>query len=96
MIRRKWPDPPRTDSHAITLLAIAALFLAARTWLTDHPQHDPTAPLDLRDPRGWTTEGKLASLAEDPAQCRQVLDRSAVSFEPLPATGEGNVVASTG
>jgi hypothetical protein len=73
----------------MTLFAIAALFLAARGWLAEHPQHDPWAPLDLGDPPGWATQRKLAALRSDPAECRAVLERSGVAFTALPAAGEG-------
>ena len=73
----------------VALFVAAALFLAARGWLAEHPQHDPWAPLDLRDPPGWATQRKLAALRSDPAECRAVLQRSQVAFEMLPAAGEG-------
>lgn len=65
------------------------LFLTARGWLAEHPQHDPWAPLDLNDPPGWATQRKLAALRENPAECRAVLERSGVAFTALPAAGEG-------
>jgi hypothetical protein len=77
------------DRVALALLVVAALTLAATAWLADHPQHDPWAPLDLRDPPGWATRGKLAALRENPAACRAVLDRSRVAFTALAAAGEG-------
>jgi hypothetical protein len=73
----------------LALLIVAGLALAARAWLADHPQHNPWAPLDLRDPPGWATRHKLAALRTDPAECRAVLTRSGVSFAALPAAGEG-------
>ena len=77
------------DRAIIVLLMLAALLVAARAWLADHPQHDPWAPLDLTDPPGWATKTKLAALRSDPAECRAVLARSGVAFEPLAPTGEG-------
>lgn len=74
---------------AFVLLIIGALVLAARGWLADHPQHDPFAPLDLRDPRGWATQAKIDALRSDPAQCRSVLEGSGIAFTALPSTGEG-------
>ena len=77
------------DRAVLPLFVLGALFLAARAWLTDHPQHDPWAPLDLRDPPGWATRHKLAALREDPDECRAVLERSGVAYVALPAQGEG-------
>lgn len=77
------------DHLAFVLLILAALPLAGRGWLTEHPQHDPWAPLDLRDPPGWATERKLAALRDEPGQCRAVLERSAVEFTALDPAGEG-------
>ncbi len=77
------------DRIALTLLILGALFLSGKTWLADHPQHNPWAPLDLRDPPGWATQRKLVALRQDPSACRAVLERSAVKFTTLPAAGEG-------
>lgn len=71
------------------MLLVAALVLGARGWLADHPQHDPWAPLDLRQERGWATESKLAALKDDPEQCRKVLARSQIAFTALDPTGSG-------
>ena len=70
-------------------LIVAGIAIAARAWLADHPQHNPWAPLDLRDPPGWATAQKLASLRGDPQECRAVLERSAVNFTALDEAGEG-------
>jgi len=77
------------DRVVLPLIAFGALFLAARAWLADHPQHDPWAPLDLRDPPGWATRHKLAGLRENPGKCRAVLERSGVAYTALPEQGEG-------
>jgi hypothetical protein len=79
----------RLDRALLWALVLAAVFVAGRAWLAEHPQHDPWAPLDLNDPPGWATQRKLAALRADPAECRAVLDHSGVSFEQLPAAGEG-------
>ncbi len=71
-----------------TLLAVAA-FMAGRIWLSENPQHDPWAPLDLDHPRGWATSMKLGALRTDVPACRAVLDRSGVAFTALEPTGEG-------
>jgi hypothetical protein len=80
---------PSLDRPALVVLILGALFLAARAWLHDHPQHNPWAPLDLRDPPGWATQQKIADLRGDPAECRAVLERSEVSFSALDPAGEG-------
>jgi hypothetical protein len=77
------------DRRAFALLLAAALFVAARGWLAEHPEHDPWAPLDLRDPPGWATSGKLRALRGDTPSCRAVLARSEVPYSPLPVAGEG-------
>ena len=84
-MRRAWPF----DQVALALFVSGALLLAGRGWLADHPQHNPWAPLDLRDPPGWATQRKLAALRGDPAECREVLERSGAAFEVLPGQGEG-------
>ncbi|MGX7895403.1 extensin-like domain-containing protein [Tsuneonella sp. HG222] len=81
---------PRIDGPAFWLLIVASLVLAGRAWLHDHPQHDPWAPLDLRDPPGWATQRKISALRSDPAACLAVLERSEIAFERLDARGEGS------
>ena len=76
------------DRQIIGLLLLAAIVVAARGWLTEHPQHDPWAPLDLNDPPGWATEAKLLALRDDPQNCRNVLARSDVAFTELDPVGE--------
>lgn len=79
----------RTARLALTILALLLAVIAGRQWLTEHPQHNPWAPLDLRDPAGWATRNKLIALRSDVAECRAVLSRSEVDFTALPPTGEG-------
>ncbi|MGC1271674.1 MAG: extensin family protein [Croceibacterium sp.] len=79
----------RLDRALLSLLMFGALLLAARTWLADHPQHDPWAPLDLNDPPGWATQRKIAALRGDPAECRAVLARSGIAFTALDPEGQG-------
>jgi hypothetical protein len=82
-------DGFRLDRTIIGVLLAASAFLAARAWLHDHPQHNPWAPLDLRDPPGWATQAKLAGLRDDPAECRAVLERSDVAFTMLEPLDQG-------
>ena len=84
-MRRRWS----LDGLVIALFVAGALFLAGHGWLEGNPQHNPWAPLDLNDPRGWATQRKLAALRRDPAECRAVLERSEIAFTALPAAGEG-------
>jgi hypothetical protein len=84
-ILKRW----RIDRIGIALLILGALFLAARAWLADNPQHDPWAPLDLRDPPGMAMQSKIAALRSDPQECRAVLDRSDISYTVLDPAGEG-------
>ena len=79
----------RWDRRAIWLLVLLGAAMWGRNWLQQHPQHNPWAPLDLRDPPGWATERKLRGLRSDPAQCRAVLERSEVTFTRLDPAGEG-------
>lgn len=77
------------DRRALALLLLAAALLAGRVWLAEHPEHNPWAPLDLRDPAGWATAAKLRALKDDPEACRAVLARSDVAYTALPPAGEG-------
>lgn len=83
------PWPQWFDTGIFALMLVASLVFAGRAWLADHPQHNPWAPLDLRDERGWATDRKLAALRSDPEECRAVLERSEVRFTPLDPAGEG-------
>lgn len=75
--------------NIVLLFILAALAAFGWSWLQDHPQHNPFAPLDLRDPVGAATATKLSQLREETATCRAVLDRSEVAYIALPAQGEG-------
>ena len=71
------------------LLILTGLFVAGRSWLATHPQHNPWAPLDLNDPPGWATQQKILALRDDVPTCRAVLERSDVAFTVLDPAGEG-------
>ncbi|TRD09974.1 extensin family protein [Erythrobacter insulae] len=77
------------DRRMIGLLALIALGVGLWSWISVHPEHNPWAPLDLRDPIGIATAGKLAALKGDVEECRLALSRSEVSFRALPSTGSG-------
>ncbi len=74
---------------AYVALLLGALFILGRTWLAEHPQHDPWAPLNLNHPRGWATKTKLLALRDDVPACRAVLARSDLAFAALDPAGEG-------
>jgi len=81
--------PALFDRIALPALIALALALAAKGWLDVHPEHIPWGPLNLNDPPGWATAGKLAALRGDAPACRAVLARSGVAFTALPPTGDG-------
>lgn len=80
----------RAARRAMAVLALLIAAIAGWQWLLGHPEHNPWAPLDLRDPPGWATPRKLAALRTDVEQCRAVLARSEVAFAALPQAGEGD------
>lgn len=84
----------RFDFVAMAALVLLALGLTGKGWLDAHPEHNPWAPLDLRDPAGWATARKLAALRDDPAGCRAVLARSGVQFTALKQAGDGTCLRS--
>lgn len=77
------------ERRLFMLLVVLAGVLAGRVWLEEHPEHNPWAPLDLRDPPGWATAAKLSALADDTRECRGVLERSQIDYTALAPTGEG-------
>ena len=79
----------RLDRRLLAVLVLMGLALAGRSWLEEHPQHNPWAPLDLRDPPGWATQAKLRALHSDVAQCRAVLQRSEIEITVAEPAGEG-------
>ncbi|VVT14760.1 extensin-like domain-containing protein [Erythrobacter sp. EC-HK427] len=90
MARRKRARPFAwfTTGRVVAVLLCVALAIAGRAWLAENPQHNPWAPLDLRDPPGWATGTKLGGLRGDVAACHAVLERSGIAFTALPPTGE--------
>ena len=79
----------RLDRFIIFVLIVGAVLVGGKAWLARHPEHDPWAPLDLRDPPGWATQDKLVALRGDPASCAAVLDRSEIAYDRLEPAGEG-------
>ncbi len=84
----------RAERRLLGLAMLGLVILAAWSWIQAHPEHNPAAPLDLRDPVGMATATKLAALKDDVEECRAVLARSEVAYEALPATGEGDCARS--
>ncbi|MGB3740303.1 MAG: extensin family protein, partial [Pontixanthobacter sp.] len=82
----------RGDLKVLRSLMLGAIALGGWSFLLEHPQHNPWAPLDLRDPAGFATVTKLNALRSDPQQCRAVLRRSDIAFETLDPAGNGNCV----
>ncbi len=87
--KRRWPQFPKTDGRLVLALVAIALLLGGSAWLEENPQHNPWAPLDLRDPHGLATGVKLAALRGDVSACHAVLARSEVEFTALGPIGAG-------
>ncbi len=79
----------RADRRTIGVLVLAAILLSASAFIREHPQHNPWAPLDLRDPPGLATKSKLFAMRSDTDLCRAVLSQSAIAFDALPPSGDG-------
>ena len=79
----------RRPAWVKALIAVAAVALAiiGWRWLVAHPQHNPWAALDLDDPVGWATAGKLTALQGEPGLCRPLLTRAGVRIGSLPPAG---------
>ena len=70
---------------AMLVLGLLA-FLAFLLWgyARDHPEDLPWTELDLAQPVGAFTGRKLAALRDEPEQCRSLLRRAGIRFNPLP------------
>ena len=64
---------------------LALAYLYARDYVRRHPQDVPWTALRLDDPIGMFTLRKLASLADDAAQCRVLLGAAASGDVPAPS-----------
>lgn len=82
------------DRRILGLFVIVAMLLAGWSWLRDHPEHNPWAPLHIDDAMGWATSHKLARLRDEPEQCHAFLERSGIDFKVLPPMGEGPCLRS--
>lgn len=73
-----------------TMLLLALAFVgivSVRNTMRAHPERLPWTPLSLLAPVGPFTGAKLARLADDPPQCRQLLGDAGARFTPLPPIG---------
>lgn len=66
----------------VVAVVAAALFFFGRDYVRRHPQDFPWTKLDLNDPVGLFTAGKLAALGKEPARCRALLAETAAGDEP--------------
>lgn len=69
---------------AIFLLLLATGAWFARDYVRKHPQDVPWTDLDLTDPVGRFTRGKLVELGSDAGQCRALLVRAQTRDIALP------------
>ncbi len=79
----------RAVRRLVILAAAALLLLMGYGWFARHPQDTPWAPLDLAQPIGLFTRGKLVKLTEDFPRCRALLDRAGVDYTVLPPVHGG-------
>jgi hypothetical protein len=80
----------------IVLVALALAVVGLGLVRQLPPELSPLAPLDLRDPIGWTTAGKLSRLAGEEERCRALLAGSALAFAPIPDRSEGEFCGYSG
>ena len=83
-----------TDRKVIGWFIVLTLLFAGYTWLQKHPEHNPMAPLDLRDPPGVATNFKIMGLVRDRAECRATLERSAPFRVDVGFSGDGVEVSA--
>lgn len=84
----------RSTTGRIIVIIMPVAVIAGRNWLENHPEHNPFAPLDLRDPPGWATQHKLDTVRSDLEECLTVLKRSGISFNRLDPAGDGPCLRS--
>ena len=68
----------------VLLLMIGAGAAIRYEWIVVPAQWSPWAPLDLEATPNFLTRYKLSRLSGDDALCRQMLQRAAVEFDPVP------------
>jgi len=80
----------RTLGWLVGAGVVIALGLILWATMRGRPQDLPWTPLDLGQPIGAATRGKLVALGEDFPACRALLDRAGVAYAALPPrSGEG-------
>jgi hypothetical protein len=68
----------------VWLAVLAAIGFALYAFARSRPQDVPWTPLDLSQPVGMFTRGKIGDLRGDFAGCRALLDRAGVRYTALP------------
>lgn len=68
----------------VVAVVAAALFFFGRDYVRRHPQDFPWTKLDLDDPIGRFTAGKIAALGDEPERCRDLLAETSAGDEPAP------------
>lgn len=79
----------RWTTRLVLLLALAAVLLALLALVRRHPEDVPWTRLDLTRPIGLFTGRKLAGLADDPAQCRALMEQAGIAHRALPPRRDG-------
>ena len=81
---------PRGLGCLLLLLAIlAAGFFLGRDYVRRHPQDVPWTELELSDPIGLFTAGKIAGLGDGAAQCRAILQEAGTGDAAAPDRSVG-------
>ncbi|KAB7648817.1 extensin family protein [Polymorphobacter fuscus] len=75
---------PRLVPLIIVMALALVAFITIRDQQRRHPERLPWTPLSLLAPIGPFTGTKLAQLADDAPQCRQLLAQAGVAFTPFP------------
>ncbi|HVL78048.1 MAG TPA: extensin family protein [Sphingomicrobium sp.] len=74
---------------AVLLAILVGIYLAGSEYVRRHPQDVPWTALDLDHPIGAFTGRKLTALADDPEQCRALLERAEVGDSAMPPRSAG-------
>jgi hypothetical protein len=80
----------RIVTALLAIIVLAASGLLAFAMLRGNPEDLPWTPLDLGRPIGLFTGRKLASLTDEPAMCRTLLDRAGIHYTALPPVSAEN------
>jgi hypothetical protein len=81
---------PWAEAFSVALgFVAAAVMLAALVARVVPPWHLPWTPLDLDQPIGRATAGKIAALEDDPVRCLALLAEAGVEVEPVPDRRQG-------